>query len=691
VRTWISGLLLAALASGPAGAQGKTEIAELSLEALLDPEVVTASRRPERASEAPSTVFVLSADELRRQGFSSIADALASVPGLFVSDQRTFQYLGVRGLNFADDNSTHVLILLDGHPLNNSGLVFTYLSRDLPVTLAALERIEVIFGPVGGVYGPFAFFAVINLVTSAGHPGAAAFVAGDADGARPNGFEGGLTVDQRLGPLEVFLHAGVFRSQGADFTLPGLATPERPAPGGGAVPGTDFGEAQNVYARLRWSDLTLSLGFASRNRGDPFASYLSVAGDTRNAWGNRLGFASLTWERQLLPSFHLLARVSYDVARATDRFIYPDPPEGSGPVADFARDTWWSAEVRSELRPWEQTRVTLGLEAQLHDTLQLYTADLLPPVTVDPVNGVGTGQIVKSYRSLNGYLLVEQGLGQAWALQAGLNAYSNSMVGERLTGKLAAVFRLDAFDTLKALWSQGFRPPTVGEALYDDATYYTPNLALRSERAQSVEGIFDHRFGATATLRLNAYATFYRDLIAYQSVPAPGLGRDPDPANPADYRLQAQNTDSANLVGAEAAVRLQLGEALHGYGGVSLARAVGNSTSGINANFPRVTGALALSTQWPWQPLTLSVSGQFVSDRPMAALPEEAIPPSVAAYLRLNASARLAVPGVPDLFLQASVSDLLGSIREPLPADQQPLRSYLVPGPTCRLLLEYRR
>ena len=691
MRTSRSVLSLALLFASAASALAKVEIGELNLESLLDPEVVSASRRSEKASDAPAAVFVLTGEDIRRQGFRSIADAVATIPGLFVSDQRTFQYVGVRGLNLLDDYSAHVLVLIDGHPMNNSGLTNTFLSRELPVTLAALDRIEVIFGPVGGVYGPFAFFAVLNLVTSAGKGESSAFVSADVDG-RPSAFEAGVTVDRKVGPVEVFFHAGIFRDAGHDFAFPALETPDRPVPPGGRVPGADASEAQNVYGRLRYRELTLTLGYASRRQGDPFASYFTIAGDTRNEWGNRIGFGQLAWEGQLSEGVKVLARLSYDVARATDRFVYPEPPLDIGSTHDFARDTFWSAELRTELRPWSRTRVALGLEGQLHDTLQLFTADSLPDRNVDPVGGVGVGPIAVSYRSLNAHVLLEQGVGESLSLHAGLNLYSHSLFGERLTGKLAAVYRLGTADTFKLVWSQGFRPPTVGEAFYDDALYYAPNPALRPERADSIEAIWERRFGSVASLRLNAFRSVYRDLIGYHSVPTPGLDHPADPNTPSDYRLQPANLDSANVLGAEAAVRLQLRSVLQAYGGVSIARSTLDADAAESANFAQATATAALSTRWPWEPLTISANAQLVSARKLSALPGEELPPSVSPYLRLNASARLEVPGARGLFVQLSALNLLSAaIAEPLPSDQAPLRSFTLPGASFRALLEYRR
>ena len=71
------------------------------------------------------------------------------------------------------DYTTRLLVLVDGHPVNNSlGIAEHALGLDLPVPLGLVERIEVVKGPAGGVYGPTAFLGVVNVVTrGAASPG----------------------------------------------------------------------------------------------------------------------------------------------------------------------------------------------------------------------------------------------------------------------------------------------------------------------------------------------------------------------------------------------------------------------------------------------------------------------------------------------------------------------------------------
>jgi iron complex outermembrane receptor protein len=95
---------------------------ELPLDQLVKMEVPTveaASKYKQKTTEAPSSVTIVTADEVKRYGYRTLAEILRSAPGLYTSNDRDYTMLGVRGFNSADFNS-RVLLLVDGHRINNS-------------------------------------------------------------------------------------------------------------------------------------------------------------------------------------------------------------------------------------------------------------------------------------------------------------------------------------------------------------------------------------------------------------------------------------------------------------------------------------------------------------------------------------------------------------------------------------------
>src|SRR5665647_252377 len=90
------------------------EWAQMSLDDLLHVEVQSASRYAQPLAESPASVTVIDQVELHRQSYRNLAEALASVPGVYVSNDRNYSYLGVRGFNRPGDYNSRILLLTDG-------------------------------------------------------------------------------------------------------------------------------------------------------------------------------------------------------------------------------------------------------------------------------------------------------------------------------------------------------------------------------------------------------------------------------------------------------------------------------------------------------------------------------------------------------------------------------------------------
>jgi len=142
---------------------GATSLADLSLEELGAIEVFSASRHLEPTNGAPSAIFVLTGDDLRRSGVTSIPDALRLVPGVQVGRVDANKWaVSMRGFNSREANK--LLVLVDGRSIYDplfSGMLWE--AQDF--LLEDIERIEVVRGPGGTLWGANAFNGVINIIT----------------------------------------------------------------------------------------------------------------------------------------------------------------------------------------------------------------------------------------------------------------------------------------------------------------------------------------------------------------------------------------------------------------------------------------------------------------------------------------------------------------------------------------------
>jgi iron complex outermembrane receptor protein len=139
----------------------------VSLEQLGEIEVTTASKRPVKMSQTPAAIYVLTQDDIRRSGATSVPEALRLVPGVDVAriDSNTWS-LGVRG--FGNALSRSVLVLIDGRSVYTPLFAGVYWQVQ-DTLLEDVERIEVIRGPGGTIWGANAVNGVINIITKTSH------------------------------------------------------------------------------------------------------------------------------------------------------------------------------------------------------------------------------------------------------------------------------------------------------------------------------------------------------------------------------------------------------------------------------------------------------------------------------------------------------------------------------------------
>jgi iron complex outermembrane receptor protein len=198
-------LLALALALGPAlaaasePAQGRdTQLADLSIEELSNIDVLSVSKKPEPLLDAPASVYVITAEDIRRAGVATLPEALRLAPNLQVAQTSNTGYsITARGMNGGVGTAPNkLLVLIDGRSVYTplfSGVFWD--AQD--VLLDDVERIEVISGPGGTLWGVNAVNGVINITTRSAHAtggtlavlrganngGDAALRTGDSDGS----------------------------------------------------------------------------------------------------------------------------------------------------------------------------------------------------------------------------------------------------------------------------------------------------------------------------------------------------------------------------------------------------------------------------------------------------------------------------------------------------------------------------
>src|SRR4030042_6440423 len=142
------------------------DLTQLGIEELMEIEVATvygASKYEQKVTEAPSSVTVITADEIKKYGYRTLADILRSVRGFYVTNDRNYSYVGCRGFARPGDYNSRVLVLVDGHRINDNVYDSVLVGLEFILDVDLIDRVEIIRGTSSSLYGTAAFFAVINI------------------------------------------------------------------------------------------------------------------------------------------------------------------------------------------------------------------------------------------------------------------------------------------------------------------------------------------------------------------------------------------------------------------------------------------------------------------------------------------------------------------------------------------------
>lgn len=161
----IAASVIVARAEDQVTKQHEAQLKGMSLEELGNVEVTTVSKEPESVWNTPAAIFVITQEDIRRSGARNIPEALRLAPGVEVARITGGEYaIGIRGFNSRLSRS--VLVLIDGRTVYTTFTAGTYWEIQETV-IEDIDRIEVIRGPGGTIWGPNAVNGVINIITKA--------------------------------------------------------------------------------------------------------------------------------------------------------------------------------------------------------------------------------------------------------------------------------------------------------------------------------------------------------------------------------------------------------------------------------------------------------------------------------------------------------------------------------------------
>ena len=548
--------LLIALLVGSASvsdAQDKAGAADQAfdaLEQLLEEKVVAiASKTSEKIAEAPATVTVITARQIRDMGARTVTDALQLIPGVeTLMDTYGYVFLVLRG---GRAECERVKFLIDGHSVNPPRTGQPAIFFD-DLTVANIKRIEVMRGPGSALYGANALNGVINIITKAAEDvnGYEINVRGGSDGTRGAGFLFGKAWPE----LKISGYGEYVATDGADGlltqdaqTVIDQAVAPYGVPAASLAPGPVDAHRRktDVNLAVQYRDLTLRTKYLNKVNGPYIGADFSLNRDSE--WKLEYFFAEGEYLKALHEKFDLLLKFSWDRVHEDYRiqgspagFTLPFDLDGDGDIEIFPEgrrgrlamtfDTF-SGEAQGTYRPFAQHTFIGGVAVSAirqfdniaESNFDRQTVAALPAGVIDR-----SPSFEDNRRTILAVFLQDQWkLTDRLSFTLGVRHDQYSDFGGTTNPRAAFVWQASPALAVKVLYGQAFQAPSFHEFYLQNNPLVVGSQELKPTTMQTFEIGTTYTFAEHFTGNLAYFYNQDRDVIIQRA--------ELDPNTPATF------------------------------------------------------------------------------------------------------------------------------------------------------------
>ena len=577
----------------PVMAAGQS-LTDLSLEELMQidaGQVFGASERLQPSIEAPASVSFITAQEIQRYGYRTLADILRSVRGMYVTNDRNFSWVGIRGFGKPGDYNSRILLLINGHRVNDNVFGQAEIGAEFGLDPAMFERVEIIRGPASSLYGDSAFFAVVNVITRSG---------ASLDGTS-------VTVESgTLGTHLVRSSTGHRLTNGIDLALSGtyessdgiqqLFFPafNSPLTNNGVAEGLDGEAAKEFYGRVSKGGLTITGMYGIRRKTVPTASSGSLFNQPlwREETTDRHGLFDVDYGRSFGDT-RVTVRGAYDRFSYSGTYPFAVESDGTPTMVGLTEGLGSRWTATGGVTRTFATRHTLRAGAEFIDNLhQDQHGAFVGPVPIYDLPDSTTQQAlyVQNESKLSSWLIVNGGL-----------RYDRYEQFDRVTPRAAVIVLPSSAQSFKYLYGGAFRAPNFWEQ--NDFYFGDRVHTLQPEAIDTHEFVWERYFNDRLRTAVSTYWYKADRLITTVLDDSAFLG--------ATYVNQGEVR--AKGLELEAQVRLK-GESrvLVSY---AIQRAADHETGDELPNSPRHMAKARVSLPGPFGRSFISIEGQYLSSR----------------------------------------------------------------------------
>jgi iron complex outermembrane receptor protein len=526
-------VLLVLLAAGSATAHAQTAqpLADLDLSELMRIEVQSvfgASKVLQKVTDAPAAVSIVTARDIALYGYRTLADVIRSVAGFNVTDDRNYSYVGVRGFQRPGDYNSRILLLIDGHRMNDPIYNQAYVGTEFPIDLELVDRVELIRGPSSSIHGTNAFLAVINVITKKGEALSGVQLSGHA-GSLGTGRGRAAFGTTFANGLDVLVSVSSYESRGRTRLYFGEF--DRPASNDGVAENLDRDASYHLFGSASFKGFSLQGVYGARDKRVPTAAFATAFNDPRFETRDAQGWLDLRYRRALADGWNVTGRAYYDRTAYDGRYPADSDAPGTPGVlfADYARGTWWGTEVNVEKRLGTRHVLTGGAEFRHNLHLDQGGFDVGGEVYFDDR---------RSSRDAAVFVEDQFAIHDTLLLNAGVRVDRYESLAATTNPRLALIFKPAEKTAIKAVWGTAFRAPNAYELYY--SVGFARGGRLQPETIRTAQLVAERYVSDRYRFMGNVYMSQVRGLISQRAL--------------ADGLLVFENLESATAHGAEVEV-----------------------------------------------------------------------------------------------------------------------------------------
>jgi outer membrane receptor for ferrienterochelin and colicin len=478
--------------TGQVDTTGVNQLFRMDLLDLMNQKVVTASKYLQSSAEAASSIGVITADEIKQFGYRTLGEALNSQRGMYLSNDKNYLYVGSRGFGRPTDYNNRIVIMIDGHIMNEVVYGSGFMGNELGVNLDNVEKIEIIRGPGASVYGSGGMLNIVNILMKKG-----AEINGITISAGTGSFgknDLSALYGKKIENTEVSISAIGGTSNGENYYFAELDAPNTNY---GKATGMDWEKYTGLQAAITNKNFKLSGSYSGRSKGIPTGAFnTDLSGNVKTL--DERTYVEASYHKEIRKNSSVLLRSYYDNYSYNGFY----PADGVS-YYDGSSGRWAGAEVQYYLEAGKRNTITAGLEYK-----HVFEADYREWAD-------DTTYFNKNFpfSSFSVYAQDQLKIIKNLTLTAGLRFDQYSVFGHALSPRFALVYKYNESSSIKLLYSQAFRIPNIYESFYESRNSQKTNPQIRPEKIRATELVWSHKLPGSFYGSLSIYRFSTIDLI----------------------------------------------------------------------------------------------------------------------------------------------------------------------------------